>query len=376
MTGALNSVRWMNEQIELLGAPDALKKQIKYWPETVNSDELADRLHNCAHVVEEQWEKQWDEIARLCDLDIQQAFGEDSIHSVPLGVIMNRMSLWQRDPEGQDKWIRLHDLANAVSERGLDELRIRLADGKLAPEHACDTYDYIRAEALYKRFNQLNPNLSRMSGRERFALVEEFRELDAALLDLSSQEVMSAHYASIPEGTRGKMGVLHGEAKKKTRHMPLRKLLKEVGDAVQTVKPVFLMSPLSVAQYLDPDGLKFDLLLIDEASQVRPADAIGAVMRAKRTIIVGDQKQLPPTTFFEKLVSIDEEEQELELEDVIAGQVGYMESILALCEARRMPGCMLKWHYRSQHESLIGVSNQEFYGNKLVCPPQSVRIKY
>lgn len=365
VTGALKSVRWMNEQIELLGAPDALKKQIKHWPETVNSDKLADSLHNCAHMVE----KQWGEVAQLCDLDIRQAFGESSIHSVPLAIIMNRVSLWQRDPEGQDAWIRLRDLANAVSERGLDELRIRLADGRLAPEHARDTYDYIRAEALHKRFDQLNPNLSRMSGRERSALVEEFRELDVTLLGLSSQEVMSAHYASIPEGTRGKMGVLHGEAKKKTRHMPLRKLLKEVGDAVQTVKPVFLMSPLSVAQYLDPDGLKFDLLLIDEASQVRPADAIGAVMRAKRTIIVGDQKQLPPTTFFEKLVSVDEEEQELELEDVIAGQVGDMESILALCEARRMPGCMLKWHYRSQHESLIEVSNQEFYGNKLVCPP-------
>ena len=365
VTGTLESVRWINGQIELLGSFDALKKQIGNWPEAANPNEFADSLHDCARMVEERWK----DVEHLCDLDIQQAFGEDSIRSVPLAIIMTRMSLWQRDMEGQDTWTRLHDTANAVSKRGLGELRVRLADGRLAPEHACHTYDYIRAEALYNRFKTMNPDLNNMSGRERSALVEEFRKLDAAPLHLSSQEVMSAHYASIPEGTRGKMGVLRGEAKKKTRHMPLRKLLKEVGEAVQTIKPVFLMSPLSVAQYLDPNGLKFDLLLIDEASQVRPADAIGAVIRANRMIIVGDQKQLPPTTFFEKLVNIDDTEEEQDLEDVMAGQVGDMESILALCEARNMPGCMLKWHYRSQHESLIEVSNQEFYRNKLVCPP-------
>ncbi len=365
MAGALKSVRWINEQIELLGSSNALKKQIGNWPEAAKPDEFAGRLHDCARMVEERWK----DVEHLCDLNIQQAFGENSIRSVPLAITMTRVSLWQRDPEGQDTWIRLQDTANAVSKRGLSELRVQLADGRLAPEHACRTYDYIRAEALYNRLKTMNPDLGNMSGRERSALVEEFRKLDAAPLHLSSQEVMSAHYASIPEGTRGKMGVLRGEAKKKTRHMPLRKLLKEVGEAVQTIKPVFLMSPLSVAQYLDPDGLKFDLLLIDEASQVRPADAIGAVMRAKRTIIVGDQKQLPPTTFFEKLVSIDETEEDQDLEDVKAGQVGDMESILALCEGRKMPSCMLKWHYRSQHESLIEVSNQEFYGNKLVCPP-------
>ncbi len=366
VTEALASVGWINEQIRLLGTSDALQTQIANWPADARAGELADRLQDFIHTVE----KNWDEVAGLCDLDFQQAFGQDTIRSVPLATIMTRMSLWERDPEGQDIWIQLHDRANAVSENGLDELRIRLADGRLAPEHACDTYDYIRAEALYQRFEKLNPNLRQMSGRERSALVEEFKSLDSTPLILSAQEVMSAHYASIPEGTRGKMGVLRGEAKKKTRHMPLRRLLKEVGDAVQTIKPVFLMSPLSVAQYLDPDGLTFDLLLIDEASQVRPADAIGAVMRAKRTIIVGDQKQLPPTTFFEKLVTIEEDDDvKKDVEEVIAGQVADMESILALCEARNMPGCMLKWHYRSQHESLIEVSNQEFYENRLVCPP-------
>ena len=365
VAGALEYLQWMSKHIELLGSPDILKKQIENWTKTSNPDELAGRLHDCAHTTEEIW----NEVEDLCELDVKMAFGEATIRSVLLTSLMARILLWQRDPEGQASWIRLHDIANAVSDRGLDSLRIRLADGRLAPEHACGTYDYVRAEAVYNRLDKLNPNLSRISGRERSDLVRQFRSLDAVTLHLSSQEVMAAHFESIPKGTRGAMGFLRGEARKKSRHMPLRRLLKEVGGAVQTIKPVFLMSPLSVAQYLDPEGLKFDLLLIDEASQVRPADAIGAVMRAKRAIIVGDQQQLPPTSFFEKLVNIDEDEGTEDLDEVMASQVKDMESILTLSEARNIPGCMLKWHYRSQHESLIEVSNQAFYHNKLVCPP-------
>ena len=365
VTKALESTRWMNEQIERLGSSEALVRLIRNWPEDENPDRRAEELQEYIQLVD----KKWNEIAESSGLDFQQAFREDRLHSVPLSTLISRSSEWHNDPDGQDTWVQLHDLANEICDSGLEEVRIRLSNGQLHPGHALKTYDYLRSEAVYLRLQRLNPDLNRINGRERSVLVEQFRDLDAAMLQLSSQEVMAEHYASIPEGTRGKMGVLRGEAKKKTRHMPLRKLLKEVGDAVQTIKPVFLMSPLSVAQYLDPDGLKFDLLLIDEASQVRPADAIGAVMRAKRAIIVGDQKQLPPTSFFEKLVNSENDEDEEELEGVIAGQVRDMESILALCEARGMPDCMLKWHYRSQHESLIAVSNKEFYRNQLVCPP-------
>ncbi|MCY4672436.1 MAG: DUF3320 domain-containing protein [Bacteroidetes bacterium] len=369
LAGIIEPVQWIDKQVRILGSTDALKRQIDQWPATVNPDELATELSNCVHLFKERWA----EVVEMCGFDVQRAFGTDSIDSVQLASITDRVSAWQADPEGQFAWLRLYDTAEAVSKRGLDGIRVRLADRRLMSEHACDTYDYIRAEAIWNRFTQTNPNLSKIDGLDRSRLVEEFRGLDKALLDLSSHEVMSAHYDSIPPGTRGYMGVLRGEVRKKTRHMPLRKLLKKAGETVQAVKPVFLMSPLSVAQYLDPEGLKFDLLLIDEASQVRPADAIGSVMRAERAIVVGDQKQLPPTSFFEKLVNLEEEEDgEGKLEDVTARQIKDMESILTLCEARGMPGCMLEWHYRSQHESLIAVSNQEFYGNQLICPPSPI----
>jgi superfamily I DNA and/or RNA helicase len=121
-----------------------------------------------------------------------------------------------------------------------------------------------------------------------------------------------------------------------------------------------MMSPLSVAQYLPPNQLEFDVLLIDEASQLRPEEALGAVARAKQIVIVGDPKQLPPTSFF-GIVKDSEEE-----DDTIVDE---SESILDSCISLYTPARRLKWHYRSQHESLIDFSNQHFYDNDLIIFP-------
>ena len=135
------------------------------------------------------------------------------------------------------------------------------------------------------------------------------------------------------------------------------------------------MSPISVAQYLTPGTLSFDLLLIDEASQVRPEDALGAIARAKQIVVVGDQKQLPPTSFFDRLTSVSDDDQDDEEiaaeEDLLGGaaQLAELESILTLCEARGLSARLLEWHYRSRDPSLIRVSNREFYEDRLILPP-------
>ena len=99
------------------------------------------------------------------------------------------------------------------------------------------------------------------------------------------------------------MGVIRGEIGRKRNHMPLRKLMKTAGDTIQKIKPVFLMSPLSAAQYLPPGAVDFDLLIIDEASQVRPGDALGLIARCRQMVVVGDKKQLPPTQFFDRMIA-------------------------------------------------------------------------
>ena len=133
-----------------------------------------------------------------------------------------------------------------------------------------------------------------------------------------------------------------------------------------------LISPLSVAQFLPPGAAEFDLLVIDEASQVKPEDALGAILRCKHMAVIGDQRQLPPTSFFDRLV-YDESDPD---EDIVAqaglANTGDMESILTLCEARGVPRRMLRWHYRSRHPSLIEVSKREFYDNDLFLPPAPV----
>ncbi|GAM76361.1 DNA helicase related protein [Vibrio ishigakensis] len=116
---------------------------------------------------------------------------------------------------------------------------------------------------------------------------------------------------------------------------------------------------MSIATYLEPGSIDFDLVIFDEASQVKVADGLGAILRGKQVIVVGDTKQMPPTNFFGRQFTLDDEEAELSL-------TADIESILGMFLASGTPERMLKWHYRSRHESLIAVSNQEFYDNKLM----------
>lgn len=118
------------------------------------------------------------------------------------------------------------------------------------------------------------------------------------------------------------------------------------------------MSPLSVATYLPRQVFSFDLVIFDEASQLLPGDAIGALLRSKQAVIFGDKKQMPPTDFFRAHVEGDEEESDAQ----------DYESILDIASVY-FPGPMLKWHYRSRDERLIAFSNEHFYGRELVTFP-------
>ncbi len=172
---------------------------------------------------------------------------------------------------------------------------------------------------------------------------------------------MRAANARRPNTNVGAVGLIDHEGQKKRRHMPVRTLISRAADAIQAVKPCFMMSPLSVSQFLPPD-VKFDMVIFDEASQVKPADAVNCVYRGEQLIVAGDQKQLPPTTFFET-VSLDGGDEYEE------GQLDEFESVLDLAKAGGMESLPLRWHYRSQHESLITYSNYSFYDGRLITFP-------
>ncbi len=159
------------------------------------------------------------------------------------------------------------------------------------------------------------------------------------------------------------VSVLLREGEKKRKQKSIRTLLAETGELVQCIKPCFLMSPLSVSTFLASDSVRFDVVIFDEASQIFPQDAIGAIYRAEQLIVVGDSKQMPPSNFFNATVEENDDGEETE-------EIKDFESILDLCSTF-MQQLRLRWHYRSRYEQLITFSNKNFYDNDLVTFPSS-----
>lgn len=196
--------------------------------------------------------------------------------------------------------------------------------------------------------------------------IGEFRALDDRFTDVTRKLIRARLCAELPAfdaiNKNTEWGVLRHEVNKKKRHLPLRDLLSRIPSVVLRLTPCLLMSPLSIAQYLSADAGTFDLVVFDEASQIPVWDAIGAMARGRQVVMVGDPKQLPPTSFFGRAESdVDDEDVE-----------GDLESILDECLGASLPTRNLSWHYRSRHESLIAFSNSRYYGGGLVTFPSPV----
>lgn len=324
-------------------------------------------------------------IVHSVQLDVASAFqgtgssGGSGVDGAPLEEIIKRLEAWRVDPEALAKWIAYRVRHQRACAAGMVELAARLYDGRIPPDSALDQMHMAFHEAQLRAAMQAHPALAAFEGVAHERVLQTFRTFEAERMHLARQQVARAHYDGIPRGAGqiGEIGVVRGEIAKRTRHLPLRQLLKRAGNAVTRIKPVIMMSPLSIAQYVEPGALEFDLLIFDEASQVRPVDALGAAARAKQIVVVGDDKQLPPTPFFEKLLGDDDlDEYGPDEEGLDSVRTRDIESILGLCAARGLgsgPNCMLRWHYRSRHHSLIAVSNKEFYDSRLNVIPSPMQ---
>ena len=225
-----------------------------------------------------------------------------------------------------------------------------------------DAYDHAWFEGLWDRALRERTELRSFDGAAHEQIRDSFQELDSRVLEHNRARLAQAHWERMPRNQGGgQLAVLRRQFEMRRRHLPIRQLLERAGNPVQAIKPAFMMSPLSIAAYLSPGSIKFDLVVFDEASQVKPVDALGAVMRSGQVVVVGDSQQLPPTPFFETAGAVEENTEEELTSDI--------ESILGLFAAQNAPTRMLRWHYRSRHDSLIAVSNQEFYGGSLVLFP-------
>lgn len=208
-----------------------------------------------------------------------------------------------------------------------------------------------------------NSALNTFSGVVFNEKIEQFKRIDRELTALTKQEIFCRLAARVPNFAReaaqsSELGILQRAIRSGGRGLSIRKLFEQIPELLPRLCPCMLMSPISAAQYLDPNRKPFDLVVFDEASQLPTCKAVGALARGENAIIVGDPKQMPPTSFF-STNTVDEDN--LEVED--------LESILDDCLALNMPQTHLLWHYRSRHESLIAFSNSQFYENKLYTFP-------
>ena len=192
--------------------------------------------------------------------------------------------------------------------------------------------------------------------------IDDYTSKDSGILKASSRQVRNQliQRASGISRHGTEVALLQRELSKQRAHMPLRQLLAAIPNLTPLLKPCMLMSPLSVAQYLTTDAKPFDVVIFDEASQIPVWDAIGAIGRGQNAIIVGDPRQMPPTSFFSRSKDTEEEENCMEKD---------MESILDECLACNIPALNLSWHYRSRSESLIAYSNSRYYEQNLTTFP-------
>lgn len=204
--------------------------------------------------------------------------------------------------------------------------------------------------------------LNHFTGRLFENKIRAFKELEQKYRLLSRQVLKARLSKNLPNfdivsSHMSELGIFQRAIKSSGRSLTIKKLFEQIPYILPKVAPCMLMSPVTVAQYINSND-SFDILIFDEASQLTTAKAVGALARAKTAIVVGDPKQLPPTTFFENLNSNDEDSSSEDLE-----------SVLDDCLAINMPEIHLKWHYRSRDESLIAYSNRMFYDNSLYTFP-------
>jgi very-short-patch-repair endonuclease/DNA polymerase III delta prime subunit len=273
---------------------------------------------------------------------------------------------WPPALHRSQSWCAWQRASQQASLDGLEPLMTAVQQGLIRADELSFAFELSYARWWVDRVIDTEKPLREFIASFHEDAIARFAKLDEELANLSRKVVASRLSNQIPPrnafGTDPEWGTLSRELAKKARHMPLRQLFGQMPNALTTLAPCMMMSPLSIAQFLPAEAKPFDVVIFDEASQMPVWDAVGAIARGTQVIVVGDPKQLPPTTFFDR--SADDMDDAAEIED--------LESILDECLAANIPHKRLSWHYRSRHESLIAFSNERYYEGQLVTFPSPV----
>ncbi len=270
---------------------------------------------------------------------------------------------WSENLSQARSWIHWSDYRRDLREAGMICVAEALENREVSASNIKNAF--LKALFKYKTDKKIKDAYSLLffQGRLFDQKRKTYKQLTHDFQELTQKELFARLASRIPlqgdsSGTRGEIGLLNRNISNGGRGLSLRDLFDQLPTLLPRLCPCMLMSPMSVAQYIDLKAEKFDLVVFDEASQMPTSEAIGAIARGKALIVVGDPKQMPPTTFFS---SNNIEAEEAAIDD--------MESILEDCRTLEMPSLQLSWHYRSRHESLIAFSNNEYYDGSLITFP-------
>ncbi|HEX5484445.1 MAG TPA: DUF4011 domain-containing protein [Limnobacter sp.] len=327
------------------------------------------RLYRVAQAYREAFADFFAAFTVVKDLSGNTAFLGGNDQTGVLVRIRSEYAHWQAHTNQIQPWCVWNESRSKALSSGLQGLVEQVEQGLVDLADLKEHFVVSYANWWLKRILDKEPLLANFSGASQSHKIEEFKKADKRFQELTIQYVQAKLRGKIPVGAelttdlKGVVGFLRHEAQKQRMHRPIREVLNKTVTILPRLKPCLLMSPQSVAQYLDTNSQLFDVVIFDEASQIPTWDAVGAIARGKQLICVGDPKQLPPTNFFNASDSSGDYDDENLIE---------MESILDECLSCGMPLSRLAWHYRSRNESLITFSNHQYYESNLVTFPSPV----
>lgn len=289
-----------------------------------------------------------------------------------INVLISRNQVALDNPIWLNTWLDYIRLRLKLCGQGLDRVVSQLESSQIHTKDLNAVMQLIMSHQLAEEVLDKHSELALFSGMEQMANRKKFQEYDRKIMGLQGELVAyKASCVDLPMGvSSGKirdyteLGLIKHNLNLSRPRVAVRSLIKRSSRAMQALKPCFMMSPMSVAQYLEPGKFTFDLIVMDEASQIRPEDALGAIARGASLVVVGDPKQLPPTSFFQKVANNQDGDDVVALEE----SESILESVIPMFKNRR-----LRWHYRSRHESLIAFSNQRFYDSNLILFPSPLK---
>jgi very-short-patch-repair endonuclease len=307
---------------------------------------------------------------KLAQIDPIEWCGADSFDKVPLQRLMARNTRALHNVSPLRDYLNFLLAEDAACDHGIGPVLAVYSNSDLDYRNLARAVEFVFFRSAAEAVLNSDPRLRRHSGATHQELRNQFRALDREYLEACRNELASKlSQRHCPSGNSvgpvadlTELALVRRVAGQTRPRIAVRDLMRRAGKAIQTLKPCWMMSPMSVAQYLEPGRLSFDLVIMDEASQIRREEALGAIARGGKAVIVGDQMQLPPTPFFQKLsegdVGDDDDFEETRQDSVLEAAAG-----------RFYPCRRLKWHYRSEHGSLIAFSNHEFYDDQLTVFP-------